>query len=165
MVSWDGQKPSKPKRHRPQKCTKTCLLSGCRFEAPRAKKGKKTLRFKRNFRISSPTHFGWFKKWGDFGAQRGGKIAICARHSVSTKPPENKRETAGRVIWTHPRDQIPLLWSQNVTKSPSYSIYIYIYIYIYICCEVIIWAKFGHFRCYYLGQVGVIIWAKLFFSL
>ena len=38
------------------------------------------------------------------------------------------------------------------------------YIYIYICCEVIIWAKFGHFRCYYLGQVGVIIWAKLFLA-
>ena len=36
--------------------------------------------------------------------------------------------------------------------------------YIYICCEVIIWAKFGHFRCYYLGQVGVIIWAKLFLA-
>ena len=34
--------------------------------------------------------------------------------------------------------------------------YIYIYIYIYVCCEVIIWAKFGHFRCYYLGQVVVI---------
>ena len=33
-----------------------------------------------------------------------------------------------------------------------------------ICCEVIIWAKFGHFRCYYLGQVGVIIWAKLFLA-
>ena len=28
----------------------------------------------------------------------------------------------------------------------------------------IIWAKFGHFRCYYLGQVGVIIWAKLFLA-
>ena len=42
--------------------------------------------------------------------------------------------------------------------------YIYIYVYIYICCEVIIWAKFGHFRCYYLGQVGVIIWAKLFLA-
>ena len=41
---------------------------------------------------------------------------------------------------------------------------IYIYIYIYICCEVIMWAKFGHFRCYYLGQVGVIIWAKLFLA-
>ena len=41
---------------------------------------------------------------------------------------------------------------------------IYIYIYIYICCEVIIWAKFCHFRCYYLGQVGVIIWAKLFLA-
>ena len=37
-------------------------------------------------------------------------------------------------------------------------------LYIYICCEVIIWAKFGHFRCYYLGQVGVIIWAKLFLA-
>ena len=41
---------------------------------------------------------------------------------------------------------------------------IYIYIYIYMCCEVIIWAKFGHFRCHYLGQVGVIIWAKLFLA-
>ena len=41
---------------------------------------------------------------------------------------------------------------------------VYVYIYIYICCEVIIWAKFGHFRCYYLGQVGVIIWAKLFLA-
>ena len=38
-------------------------------------------------------------------------------------------------------------------------------VYIYICCEVIIWAKFGHFRCYYLGQVGVSIWAKVVFSL
>ena len=45
---------------------------------------------------------------------------------------------------------------QKVTK--------YIYIYIWIWCEVIIWAKFGHFRCYYLGQVGVIIWAKLFLA-
>ena len=26
-------------------------------------------------------------------------------------------------------------------------------IYIYICCAVIIWAKFGLLRCYYLGQV------------
>ena len=35
-----------------------------------------------------------------------------------------------------------------------------VYTYIYICCEVIMWAKFGLFRCYYLGQVGVTIWAK-----
>ena len=41
---------------------------------------------------------------------------------------------------------------------------LYAYIYVYIRCEVIIWAKFGHFRCYYLGQVGVIIWAKLFLA-
>ena len=33
---------------------------------------------------------------------------------------------------------------------------------IYICCEVIIWAKFGHLKGYYLGQVRVIIWAKFF---
>ena len=25
--------------------------------------------------------------------------------------------------------------------------------YIYMCCGVIIWAKFGLLRCYYLGQV------------
>ena len=31
----------------------------------------------------------------------------------------------------------------------------HIYIYIYICCEVIIWSKFGVFKCYYLVQVGV----------
>ena len=59
-----------------------------------------------------------------------------------------------------------------IQKRPL-CIYIYIYhlslsiflsLYIYICCEVILWAKFGHFRCYYLGQVGVIIWAKLFLA-
>ena len=44
-------------------------------------------------------------------------------------------------------------------------IYVYMYMYIYICCEVAIWAKFGHFRCYYLGQVGDIIWAKVMFGL
>ena len=26
------------------------------------------------------------------------------------------------------------------------------HVYIYICCGVIIWAKFGLLRCYYLGQ-------------
>ena len=31
--------------------------------------------------------------------------------------------------------------------------YTYIHTYIYICCGVIIWAKFGLLRCYYLGQV------------
>ena len=41
-----------------------------------------------------------------------------------------------------------------------------IYIYIYICCEVIIWSKFGGFGSYYLVQVGfleVIIWSKFVF--
>ena len=53
------------------------------------------------------------------------------------------------------------LWTKFLTSQHAY---IYVYMYIYICCEVIIWAKFGHFRCYYLGQVGVIIWAKLFLA-
>ena len=39
-----------------------------------------------------------------------------------------------------------------------------IYIYIYICCEVIIWAKFGVLKGYYLGQARVIIWAKFVFA-
>ena len=33
------------------------------------------------------------------------------------------------------------------------------YVYIYICCEVILWSKLGPFRCYYLVQVGVLIWS------
>ena len=88
---------------------------------PESQKRQKTLRFKRNFRISSPTQFGWAKKSAHFRAHRGGKVAIWARHSISTKPPENKHETARRVIWTHPGDQIPLLKRQNVTRFPSYS--------------------------------------------
>ena len=39
------------------------------------------------------------------------------------------------------------------------------YVYIYICCEVIIWSKFGPIRVYYLVQVGVIICSKFLFSL
>ena len=50
--------------------------------------------------------------------------------------------------------------------GPAFNFTAFIYIYIYICmrCEVIIWAKFGHFGCYDLGQLGVIIWAKLFLA-
>ena len=42
--------------------------------------------------------------------------------------------------------------------NPLASIYIYIYIhtYIYMCCEVIIWSKFGVSGSYYLVQVGVL---------
>ena len=32
-------------------------------------------------------------------------------------------------------------------------------------CEVILWAKFGLFNSYFLGQVNVIIWAKVTLSL
>ena len=39
------------------------------------------------------------------------------------------------------------------------------YIYIYICCEAIIWAKFGVLKGYYLGQARAIIWAKFVFAL
>ena len=44
-------------------------------------------------------------------------------------------------------------------------VYVYMYVCIYICCEVIIGAKFGHLKGYYLGQVRVIIWAKFVFGL
>ena len=40
----------------------------------------------------------------------------------------------------------------------------YVCVYIYICCEVIIWSKFGDFKSYYLVQVSVIIWSKMFWA-
>ena len=36
--------------------------------------------------------------------------------------------------------------------------------YTYVCCEVIIWSKFGLFRGHYLVQGGVIIWSKVAFQ-
>ena len=52
-------------------------------------------------------------------------------------------------------------------------VYIYIYthtslsicIYHDICCEVVIWSKFGVLESYYLVQVRVIIWSKLIWGL
>ena len=38
-------------------------------------------------------------------------------------------------------------------------------VYVYICCEVIIWSKFGLLNSYYLVQVRVIIWSKVIFDL
>ena len=46
-----------------------------------------------------------------------------------------------------------------------YICYIYIYIYI-LCCGVFFWAKFGFFKCYFLGQVVVYaecVSVKMFF--
>ena len=34
-----------------------------------------------------------------------------------------------------------------------------------VLCEVVIWAKFGLFMGYFLGQVGVIIWAKVILAI
>ena len=107
---------------------------------------------------------------------------------------QKKGETQKTLIWTknhHKNPQKPYFYSakmapQKVDKlitlevaklitlerpkggqtnnSPAY-IYIYIYGILYICCEVIIWSKFGLFRGYYLVQVGVIIWSKFVFCL
>ena len=49
----------------------------------------------------------------------------------------------------------------SLRATPCMYTYIYISMCVYSCCEVIIWAKFGLFRGYYLGQVEVIIWAKV----
>ena len=47
--------------------------------------------------------------------------------------------------------------TKRETKDVYICVYIYLYIYIYIytdiCCEVIIWSKFGPFGSYYLVQV------------
>ena len=62
-----------------------------------------------------------------------------------------------------------IIWSRNIfvqqenrfTETHSLSLYISrsLSLYIYICCEVIIWSKFGGARGYYLVQVGVIMWS------
>ena len=57
-----------------------------------------------------------------------------------------KQESTLRFLTRH-------AWSPKVMDTPPNAVCIYIYVYIYICCGVIIWAKFGLLRCYYLGQV------------
>ena len=54
---------------------------------------------------------------------------------------------------------LTLRWPSYVAKLLTLQ-----HIYIYIYCEVIVWARFGRFRGYYLGQVGVVIWAKVFLA-
>ena len=49
-------------------------------------------------------------------------------------------------------DQFLTYKKGNLGPIFNFTAYIYIYIYI-LCCGVIIWAKFGLLRCYYLGQV------------
>ena len=63
----------------------------------------------------------------------------------------------------------------SISRSTYLSIYLSIYLSMYlsiypsfsinihICCEVSIWAKFGHLKRYHLGQVRVVIWAKFVF--
>ena len=100
-------------------------------------------------------------------------------------------EKQAKKSWTKFwRNLEPSFDSKTPNLGPSFDSTAYIYIYIYACCGVIIWAKFGLLRCYYLGQVwflqntvcqkhykigvsafflkklraqiwGVIIWAKL----
>ena len=77
-----------------------------------------------------------------------------------TKDSSVAKYTGGRLVVERAGVLSKVLWLD--LSGPISCVYVYIYI--YICCEVIIWAKFGHFRCYYLGQVGVIIWAKLFLA-
>ena len=81
---------------------------------------------------------------------------MCVK--VGEKGLRAKRFRRGSGFYSHrplsPNNSPRTRWSYRET----------IYICVCVCCEVIIWAKFGHFRCYYLGQVGVMIWAKLFLA-
>ena len=104
---------------------------------------------------SVPTNEFRDHKLNSFSALRGGRLTGAwwtpSRHSRgSILQKEAFRDAFGASNWL-----VGGVWYGPQTGCPAY-------IYICICCEVIIWAKFGHFRCYYLGQVGVIIWAKLF---
>ena len=61
--------------------------------------------------------------------------------------------------------EIPIFFLLSFFLPFFLSFHLSLALYIYIHCEVIIWAKFGVFESYYLGQVRVIIWAKFVFSL
>ena len=68
------------------------------------------------------------------------------------------RSAEPRVFFVWGASNELLKWVENGQfGGPKWTQYIYIYIWphIYICCEVIIWSKFGVFKCYYLVQVGV----------
>ena len=126
MVSWDGEKPSKPKKRRSQKCTKKGSLFWTPIEASRGKKGK--IRYVLNGISENMT-------CPDFGGQKNSDISGRMEVEKSlfervAPTPRNPYKTSAkplppRGIWTHPGDQIPLFESLNVTKFPSYSIYIY----------------------------------------
>ena len=66
MVSWDGEKPSKPKKRRSQKCTKKGSLFWTPIEASRGKKGK--IRYVLNGISENPT-------CPDFGGQKNSDIS------------------------------------------------------------------------------------------
>ena len=46
-----------------------------------------------------------------------------------------------------------VVWRVQGSSEVAYCYFHLIYIYIYICCGVVIWSKFGGFKCYYLVQV------------
>ena len=72
-----------------------------------------------------------------------------------------KRKRKKRRYWTDFQLEKGRLLDRFSTLLHIY-IYTCIHTYIHTCCEVIFWTKFGHFECYYLGQVSVIIWPSLF---
>ena len=67
------------------------------------------------------------------------------------------KETKGHNLWIHMRAGRSAGRESERERERD----IYIYVYMHACCEVIVWARFGPFRGYYLGQVGVIIWGKI----
>ena len=106
------------------------------------------------------TFLGSLISTGPWWSSQSSGNALCIQSSVPTMFLHffaNRRVTNGRIppfpnlgLFCNPRRLISEL--KSLARL------------VHICCEVIIWAKFGHFRCYYLGQVGVIIWAKLFLA-
>ena len=89
------------------------------------------------------------KLWPTGGGEMG-LIAVLIQMVVKNKP--KKVPFCGAPVLTFVFAQTPLvnglqqcLCRRILGKQP--------YIYIYICCGVIIWSKFGGFKCYYLVQV------------
>ena len=133
MVSWDGKKPSKPKKQDPQKCTKKGPLFWTPIEASRGKKGK--IRYVLNGFSANPTYPEFCgQKNSDFSGRM--EVALSLFERVAPTP-RNPYKTSAKPLLGEsgrtPGTRFPFLEGKMWPDSPPTAC-----IYIYICCQVLL---------------------------
>ena len=142
MVSWDGEKPSKPKKQRGQKCTKKGSLFWTPIEASRGKKGK--IRYVLNGISENPTY-------PDFGGQKIVTFQAAWRwqnHYLSAslrhhETPIKQARNRFQGNLDAPRGPNPPLWEPKCDQIPLLQ---HIYIYIYMRLRVLKRTPFSSFH-------------------